>query len=533
MAGKTSQTPFEVAAANAAARLAAPVEERNPRSGTDVPGSGGGPGGSPPFRSSNGALLVQNLEAEEAVLGALMLSKHAFPLVADTGIQVSDFARGAHRLIFQAEIALYDRQVDVDPIAVTAQLELAGQLEAAGGKAQVYALAATVPVWKNVGTYAEIVIAQARRRGLEDATIRLLAGVRSGQVDETLRSKVLEALEPPAGAQERDRLVPGGTFILEVPAEIAPVWGEPGSVLWAQGEGTMLFGPQGVGKTTVAQQLALARCGLRDQVLGLPVAPGAGRTLYLAADRPAQAARSLARMVDAAEDRAILDERLIVHRGPPEPLLTEDPRGIVRLAVKAGADTVVVDSLKDVGRRISEDEAGSAVNLAYQYLTAAGVELLILHHPRKASADNKRPNTLDDVYGSTWLTAGLGSVIILWGQAGDLIVELYHLKQPQEPVGPWTVAHDHSRGLSTVEERLDALEVLYRAGDVGAGAGVVASLIYRTEKAERNQRERVRNWLERLVDEGKATKVAGAGDDGPQATRYYYAGPGWRPKLVE
>ena len=72
-----------------------------------------------------------------------------------------------------------------------------------------------------------------------------------------------------------------------------------------------------------------------------------------------------------------------------------------------------------------------------------------MHHGRKANADNKKPNTLDDVYGSAWLTAGMGSVICLWGKPGDSLVELTHLKQPAEAVGPMMVLHDHATGRST------------------------------------------------------------------------------------
>jgi hypothetical protein len=88
--------------------------------------------------------------------------------------------------------------------------------------------------------------------------------------------------------------------------------------------------------------------------------------------------------------------------------------------------------------------------MAWQALIARDVELLLLHHERKAEQGGKRHHTLDDVYGSTWLTSGLGSVIALDGEPGDPTIVLKHLKQPAEPVSELTIRFDHSRGAVSV-----------------------------------------------------------------------------------
>jgi hypothetical protein len=60
------------------------------------------------------------------------------------------------------------------------------------------------------------------------------------------------------------RTLPGGDWILDAPTETPAVWGDPsGRVAWAEGEPLLIVGPEGVGKTTIAQQLVLARIGLR------------------------------------------------------------------------------------------------------------------------------------------------------------------------------------------------------------------------------------------------------------------------------
>jgi hypothetical protein len=95
------------------------------------------------------------------------------------------------------------------------------------------------------------------------------------------------------------RAIPGGRFILEwTAAHSAPVWGQDHQVAWASGEPVMVCGPQGVGKTTIAQRIAMARIGaITEPVLGLPVTPSRETLLYIAADRPVQAARSWKRML--------------------------------------------------------------------------------------------------------------------------------------------------------------------------------------------------------------------------------------------
>jgi hypothetical protein len=98
---------------------------------------------------------------------------------------------------------------------------------------------------------------------------------------------------------------------------------------------------------------------------------------------------------------------------------------------------IVVDAVK-VAPGVSDDKIGSALNSSWQEVIARGVELMLLHHERKAANGSKRIHSLDDVYGSTWLTSGLGSVMVADGEPGDPTVELRHLKQPAEPIGPLT-----------------------------------------------------------------------------------------------
>ena len=486
--------------------------------------------------SPAGGVPPQNLEAEESVLGAMMIAPAACLAVQEhLAADGSDFYRESHALVYRAALALTGKQVPVTPITLTDQLEQEGRLVDAGGRVRLHELAALVPASANVAHYARIVAGTARLRGLIRAggEISRLGWDRVGEVDELLveaRQIVEQATAAPLQIQVRDRLIPGGTFILDADTDTASLWGGGDEIAWAAGEGLMIAGPQGVGKTTLMQQLALARAGVRSAVLNMPVVEDARKVLYIAADRPRQAQRSLARMVHENE-RAILDERLIVHRGPPLPLITTDDRSLARLAEQAGAGTVIVDSLKDVAVKLADDEHGGRINLAFQALIADGVELLVGHHQRKASTDNKKPAKLDDVYGSTWITSGLGSVMLLWGEPGDVLVELTHLKQPREEIGPWNIQHDHLRGMTSILAKPELTDLLYRAGTQGLTCNEATSLRLETDNPSRNEVEKTRRKLRKLTDSGHVVEIPGRHPTDPP--RYFYNGGtgdrAWKP----
>lgn len=253
-------------------------------------------------------------------------------------------------------------------------------------------------------------------------------------------------------------LVPGGVFIWDGDADIAVRWGRDTEVLWAQGESVMICGPPGVGKTTLAHQLVAALLGIQDEVLEMGVMP-AKRVLYLAMDRPRQIRRAMRRLFKE-KDRETLDERLLVRRGPLPADLAKNSNMLVDMALENDCDVIVVDSLKDAAIKLSDDETGGGVNRAIQWCNAEDIDVCVLHHQRKGSADNSKPTKLDDVYGSAWLTAGTGSVVLLWGEAGSELVELIHLKQPLDPVGPLSLQHNHHEGTTQVLEVFDLLACL-------------------------------------------------------------------------
>jgi hypothetical protein len=150
-------------------------------------------------------------------------------------------------------------------------------------------------------------------------------------------------------------------------------------------------------------------------------------------------------------DRGVLNEMLRVWQGPLpfDPVSKLEPaRRLAAWLREQFGDVceVIVDSYKDLGFSLVDDAQAVKLNLAMQEVIASGIDWFGLHHHRKATGDNKKPDKLDDVYGSRWVTAGVGSVLCLWGEAGAPVSTFTHLKPLAEPVGPLTVMHDRPAG---------------------------------------------------------------------------------------
>ena len=116
----------------------------------------------------------QNLEAEQAVLGAKLIEKEAIAKVTEL-LKGGDFYREAHRLIFEAMLDLYNRNEAVDMITVIELLKREDNLEKVGGIAYVTSLANSVPTAANVHYHAKIVEEKALLRQLIQTSTKIAA----------------------------------------------------------------------------------------------------------------------------------------------------------------------------------------------------------------------------------------------------------------------------------------------------------------------------------------------------------------------
>jgi replicative DNA helicase len=327
--------------------------------------------------------------------------------------------------------------------------------------------------------------------------------------DPGLYAQLIETLTSQRQPVDTDYGFDLGGVVFDQPDKIDALWGTGEEVLAAVGEPTILYSATGIGKTTIAQRVALAAIGIGDPtVLGYDVKQIEGNVLYIAADRPKQAMRSLLRMV-TEQDREILDQswRWELHRRIR--ITPDNPKVFLDAAKAAGASFIIVDSLKDLVSGLSTDEGGMAYNNAVQACVVNGVDVMVLHHPRKATSEGRTSLKLDDVYGSAWITAGAGCVIALNGTAGQGIIKLNHLKMPSEQVGPFDIDIDYPTGTLTTIGRRDVVKWARGKGSFTT----IEAVRYMTGKdnPSKAEKKRISRKLERLERDGEIVGTRSGG----------------------
>jgi len=124
----------------------------------------------------------QNLDAEQSVLGSMMIDQEAVMKAMEI-LRPDDFYRDAHKVIFEAILALSDRGEPVDIITLSEELRQNNALEKVGGVAYVASLANIVPSSANVEYYARIVEEKALLRTLISVSSRIAAMGYEGEED--------------------------------------------------------------------------------------------------------------------------------------------------------------------------------------------------------------------------------------------------------------------------------------------------------------------------------------------------------------
>ena len=114
----------------------------------------------------------QNIEAEQAVLGAMLIEREAISKVVEL-LRPEDCYREAHRLIFNAMLELFNKNDAVDMVTVIEFLRKGDKLEGAGGISYITSLANSVPTAANVMYHARIVEEKALLRQLINAATNI------------------------------------------------------------------------------------------------------------------------------------------------------------------------------------------------------------------------------------------------------------------------------------------------------------------------------------------------------------------------
>jgi replicative DNA helicase len=125
-------------------------------------------------------ILPHNLEAEKAVLGAVLINNAQLDRLAGV-IRAGDFFRHAHRMIYEIAFELHERRVEVDLVTVKDEATRRGELEELGGPAYISSLTDGVPHSANATYYAAIVREMATRRRCIDVGDEMLVAAYDGE----------------------------------------------------------------------------------------------------------------------------------------------------------------------------------------------------------------------------------------------------------------------------------------------------------------------------------------------------------------
>jgi replicative DNA helicase len=159
-------------------------------------------------------LPPQNLEAEQSVLGGIMVDPEALDRIVDI-INEADFYKAAHKVIFNVVMSLRQKNQPVDLLTVTSALRDSGNLDMVGGTAYIASIIDSTPSSANISYYAELVRDKATLRRLIDTCSQILERAYAQEFDEM--DKFLNEAEAEvfqvAQKSKKSGLLPAGQII--------------------------------------------------------------------------------------------------------------------------------------------------------------------------------------------------------------------------------------------------------------------------------------------------------------------------------
>lgn len=418
-----------------------------------------------------------SLDAEKAVLGAVLISPKLWPSVSSE-LTDGDFYRGAHRLIFNTLADLSRRSAVVDTLTVVDALRLSGGLDEVGGPAYVSGLTDGIPSSANVGAYVRIVKEKARLRALAaighslavsaneradlgstllaEEAMRSLIGLDTGERRDVVRSKravddyietmILGEQKAPVttGFIDLDRLIGG----------------------FMAGELVILAARPSVGKTALALEAArmIARAESTVMMFSLEMSMRAitSRLISIESGVPASAIERGDATVDqlglvSDAHQRMVDVPLYFQCSARTP--TEVEGWCRRIRQESGRlDCVLVDYLQLLapdhrGREASDDVASisRALKLMAVRLNAVVIALSQLNRASEARRD-KRPH-ISDLRGSGALEQDADMALLLFREEmytktvdNTGVAEVIVAKNRNGKTGTVKLAFDHRVG---------------------------------------------------------------------------------------
>jgi hypothetical protein len=325
-----------------------------------------------------------NKDAERAVLGAILLDSQALADAKSAGLICSDFFLPSNVTLFACMVRMGDEGKPIDLVTLSDELERAGELEKAGGAANLAGLMDGMPRVSNTPHYAKIIREHSRRRDLiRDAHIVFSAACGVAADPEYLRWKGIHLL---TAGQDASRAA-GDELAVSTGAQEAAETTEAGAEwiarpIAAAGAITEICGKvKQAGKTTFVTHLAAAVLEGKP-FLGLPTLKSP--VVYLTEQPPAtfRLAMRRAGLLGREDFHIVYWNRAA---GMAWEMLAQRA---IKLCQRVGAKLLVVDTLAQFAGITgdSENNSGDALR-AMQPLqrgAAAGLGVIVVRHERKS-----------------------------------------------------------------------------------------------------------------------------------------------------
>lgn len=224
-----------------------------------------------PRTSAPAETTPHNLDAEEALLGAMLLSDRAVDACAEI-LDPGDFYRESHARIYRAALSLHQLGHPVDVITVTDRLQELEQLDQAGGVARIHELAAIVPDTSRAAHWALIVAREARRRDYITAGERIARLAREHTDPDTIAQQTAEIVAAVRTVEiaRPPRIATLDEFASTEEEKAEAAIGDGNSTLLPAGGLLIIGGEGGASKTTLTLD-AVAHIASGTPWLGYPV----------------------------------------------------------------------------------------------------------------------------------------------------------------------------------------------------------------------------------------------------------------------
>ena len=227
-------------------------------------------------------------EAEISVLGGMLIDREAIGVAVET-LEQQCFYLDAHRKLFSAIVALYEKSVEIDPVTLPDQLEKDGSLEEVGGRSYILEVFSSVPTAANITYHSRIVLEKYMLRRLIESCTGIIQQAYEPVEDV---DKLIDASEQRIFQIQDFRLKEGFTPVNPIIHEIIndlekrsqqniTMTGVPSgfrdldkiTVGFQKSDLIIIAGRPGMGKTSLSLNIALSLgCGTRAHPDPLPVA---------------------------------------------------------------------------------------------------------------------------------------------------------------------------------------------------------------------------------------------------------------------